>query len=85
MSGKKEAEAKSILEAKKFKTTVEYQYSDTIGTGNVISTNPVAGSLGKKDDMVKIFVSRGKEDVAVPSVVGQTKETAESKIKSGWF
>ena len=85
VSGKKEAEAKSILEAKKFKTTVEYQYSDTIETGNVISTNPVAGSLGKKDDMVKIFVSRGKEDVAVPSVVGQTKETAESKLKAAGF
>lgn len=85
VSGKKEAEAKSILEAKGFKTTVEYQFSDTIETGKVIATNPVAGSLGKKDDMVKIFVSRGKEDVAVPSVVGQSKETAESKLKAAGF
>ena len=85
VSGKKEADAKSILEAKNFKTTVEYQYSDTIEAGKVISTNPVAGSLGKKDDMVKIFVSRGKEDIAVPGVVGQTKETAEAKLKAAGF
>lgn len=85
VSGKKEAEAKSLLESKGFKTTVEYQYSDTVEAGKVISTNPVAGSLGKKDDSVKIFVSRGKEDVAVPSVVGQTKETAESKLKAAGF
>ena len=40
VSGKKEADAKSILETKGFKTAVEYQYSDTIETGKVISTNP---------------------------------------------
>ena len=83
--GKKEADAKATLESKGFKVTTEYQYSDTVETGNVVSSNPTAGSLGKKDDMVKLVISRGKEDVLVPNIVGQTQETAENKLKSIGF
>ena len=83
--GKKEADAKATLEGKGFKVTTEYQYSDTVEAGNVVSSNPVAGSLGKKDDVIKLTISRGKEDVLVPNVVGQTKETAESKLNSLGF
>jgi len=83
--GKKEANAKATLEAKGFKVTTEYQYSDTVEAGNVVSSNPTAGSLGKKDDVIKLLISRGKEDVSVPNVVGQTKETAESKLNSVGF
>lgn len=83
--GKKEADAKATLEGKGFKVTTEYQYSDTVEAGNVVSSNPVAGSLGKKDDVIKLTISRGKEDVLVPNVVGQTKETAESKLNSVGF
>lgn len=83
--GKKEADAKSTLEGKGFKVTTEYQYSDTVETGNVVSSNPTAGSLGKKDDLIKLVISRGKEDVLVPNIVGQTKATAESQLNSKGF
>ena len=54
----------------------DYDYSDTVASGKVISQSPEAGSMAKSGDKVKIIVSQGKEAVPVPDVLNKPQEEA---------
>ncbi len=76
VKGLTEKEAKDKLEDEGFKVTVKEDYSATVEKGKVISQSPGANSLGNKGDTVTITVSKGKEQVKVPSLANKTKEEA---------
>ena len=62
---------------------VNYEASDTVPTGNVISQSPEALSTDIKDRTVSVVVSSGKASpkmVAVPDVKGLNQAKAEKKL-----
>ena len=64
------------------KTSIKEEFSGTVPKGSVISQSPNVGSKAKKDDTVTLTVSKGKEQVTVPNVVGQGKSAAENALKA---
>lgn len=60
------------------------RYSDTVAAGNVITTNPGAGSAVKVGDMITIYVSQGPETslVPVPDVTGRYVEDASTALNN---
>jgi serine/threonine-protein kinase len=80
--GNSQEDAEQTLEDAGFKTEVERAYSDSVPTGDVISTSPEAGRQATKGRTVTITVSRGLEGVAVPGLVGNTQQGAEQALQS---
>ncbi len=80
--GKKQAEAKNALEDEGFKVTVVEQFSDTVDKGVVISQDPSAGVSIEAGGKVTITVSKGKDEVKVPGVIGKTEAEAMTAIEA---
>jgi serine/threonine-protein kinase len=57
------------------------QYSDTVGEGAVISTNPAKGTEVKRGDAVTVVVSKGKAPITVPNLVGQNVNDARTELQ----
>lgn len=53
---------------------------DAIAPGNVVGTDPAAGTPVEKGQTVTILVSAGKETVTMPSVVGVAEQAARDAI-----
>lgn len=73
----------SALEAQGFRTSKEYAYSDSVDEGNVIKTNPTAGSAAVKGETIVVYISKGPEDttVEVPNLLGLTKAQAKKELE----
>ena len=61
---------------------VEYQPSDTVRNGRVISQDPNRDQYVAPGATVNFVVSTGKPEVSVPSVVGSTRSDAVATLKS---
>lgn len=81
--GMTESKATSTLKSAGFTVSVEYDYSDTVEQGNVISQSPSGSSSAAAGDNVTITVSQGKKVTyaKMPNVVGLTEEAAKQAIK----
>ena len=64
-------EAADRLREAGFRSEQQREFSDTVRNGRVIETTPAEGSTVRKGSTVTLVVSRGKEKVAVPDVVGR--------------
>ena len=62
----------------------EYEYSEDVAEGNVISSSPAAGAPILPGDSVHLVVSQGEEVkmVRVPNVTGQSLESARVTLAS---
>lgn len=82
--GKNESEAAQTLQAKKLIVESDADYSDTIPEGNVISTNPPAGTEVPEGTKVKMVVSLGRKVAKsiVPDLLGMSRAEAENAIVS---
>ena len=60
-------------------------FSATIPKGYVILSSPVAGSKVKRDTTVTITVSRGIEQIALPSYLGKSGEQALNELTQAGF
>ena len=82
--GEDEATAEQTLKDKGFKVTKDYEYSDTVEAGKVISQTPEADEKKTKDTRVTIVISEGQETVLVPAdLVGKDYESyAKEKIEN---
>jgi beta-lactam-binding protein with PASTA domain/predicted Ser/Thr protein kinase len=74
-------EAADKLREAGFKSDRRREFSDTVRSGRVIETAPPEGSTVRKGSTVTLVVSRGRERVAVPGVVGETREEAERLLR----
>ena len=83
--GLKEEEALSKLETEKIEYTIERKYSDKFDKGIVMSQSVKEGNALDEDTTVKIVISKGKEKVKVPSVVGNSRETARETLEDEDF
>ncbi len=57
------------------------EWSETIDKGSVISTSPKGGSSVPHYEEIDIVVSKGRQPITVPDLLGQLAEDAVSKIK----
>jgi len=64
-----------------FKAGERREFSETVKSGRVIETSPPEGSTTRKGTTVTLVVSRGKEKVAVPDLVGSSREEAERMLQ----
>jgi eukaryotic-like serine/threonine-protein kinase len=78
-------DAKAQLEDLGFKVQVVDQASADVEKDHVIGTNPAAGAHPEKGSTVKLLVSTGPEQVAVPSVVGKQRNDAENILRDAGF
>ena len=83
--GKSQSEASRTLTSQGFVVSTSEAFSDTVAKGDVISQTPAAGTSQMKNTTVVITVSRGREQILVPSVVGSTQSTAELNMKNLGF
>ena len=74
--GKPQAVATSTLHTAGFVVNTTTATSPTVPSGTVISTNPAAGTARAKGSAVQLVVSSGKQQVTIPSLVGQTPSAA---------
>ncbi len=68
-----------------YRVVVKYvaQYDDDVAEGNIISTDPVAGTVLEEGDKVTLTYSIGPKEVTVTmvSLIGMTQSKAESTIE----
>jgi serine/threonine-protein kinase len=64
-----------------FKVTQDVVPSETIDEGLAIRTSPKEGTFAPKGSNVRLFISSGPPQVAVPSVIGQDKEDARATLE----
>ena len=81
VTGRAADDAIAQLRAKGFSVQVSHDYSDTVGEGDVIGTDPDAGVLAPRGSTVTVIVSNGPEPVTVPNVVGLTVEEATARLQ----
>ncbi len=68
-------EVQATLESLKLKPrTVKYNYHPTVPEGQVIRLDPPVGRSIKQGRSVKLFVSKGRQEVVVPSFIGKTRD-----------
>jgi serine/threonine-protein kinase len=61
------------------------EFNSTIPKGLVISTNPTNGQKVKRDTPVTILVSKGVEEVALTTYVGQSGDQAQNELTNAGF
>jgi len=81
VEGLSQAQAIKDLTRSGLKAVTDSEPSDTVRRGFVIRTVPKGGALVTKGTRVRLFVSSGPEQVAVPGVVGLTRSSAESRLE----
>lgn len=81
LAGKSEDDATKALEALQLKVTVKKDFSDSIASGSVISSEPSENATAHWGDEVTLTVSKGPETVEMPSLVGTSKDEAVKKLE----
>ncbi|MCM0664172.1 Stk1 family PASTA domain-containing Ser/Thr kinase [Coprococcus sp. B2-R-112] len=83
VTGMQYQQAQAQLENDGLVVSLEFDYSDSVGSDKVISTSPKAGSQVAKGDTITITASKGKETktTTVPNLLGQDIDDAIQMIK----
>lgn len=83
VTGMQYQQAQAQLENDGLVVSLEFDYSDSVGSDKVISTSPKAGSQVAKGDTITITASKGKETktTIVPILLGQNIDDAIQMIK----
>ena len=84
VTGKSQTVAETTLKSSGLETEVKQENSDTVEIGNVIRTEPAAGTEVSSGSTVTVVVSLGKEDtqVEVPNVIGVSENTAKKTLSN---
>jgi len=78
-----EADAETALEEVGLKLEVQREvYDDDIVAGNVVTQNPEKDEVSQKGRTVKVEISKGKENVTIPSVIGESENDAIDAIEA---
>ena len=83
--GYPEEEALEMLDEAGIPYDIEREYSDAFEEGVVISQSVRKGEEVEEGDRVKIVISKGIEEVEVPSVVDMTEENATTTLTNAGF
>lgn len=81
LAGMSQKEATALLAELSLKSEIgEEVFSEDIPVGKVISSTPGGGGKIGKDGVVKLNISKGKERITIPSLVGITPDIAIQKL-----
>lgn len=83
--GKDEDTAARMIEEAGLVPKRDFDYSDTVAQGDVISQSPEAGTPVKEGDTITYVVSQGVETVRVPDVTGRTEADARAELNAAGF
>jgi serine/threonine-protein kinase len=75
-----QAQAIEELEDRGLRATVDRRPSETVRAGLAVRTVPAAGEEVERGERVQLFISSGPEEVAVPEVIGLSRDSAEAQI-----
>ena len=78
-------DAQAALAKFPFQVSVVQQTSDSVPNGNVIGTDPSAGSQVKRGQTVRLLVSSGPAIIEVPDVTGQSQADATQTLTNASF
>jgi len=81
--GQQESQAESTLQNKGFQFTIKSDPNSSAPTGQVLQQSPPAGSMQPPGTTITLTVSGGL--VPVPSVVGDSEQTAENVLHTAGF
>ena len=81
LAGLPREQAEAQLREAGFEARVEQSFSDTVPNGRVIGTTPPGGTTIERGSTVVLDVSRGREQVEVPDVVGESEDNARSALE----
>lgn len=76
-----QSQAQALAAKKGFPLRFDADYSETITVGQVVRTNPVKGDQITHGATITVFLSKGKERYAVPSLAGRTVADAQAALK----
>jgi eukaryotic-like serine/threonine-protein kinase len=78
--GSPRAEAERRLKTAGFRVDVRREYNDNVPANRVVETSPSERSRLERGRTVTLVVSRGSRKVAVPDVVGSSRDDAEALL-----
>lgn len=59
--------------------------SDDVDKGDITRTDPEAGTKVEPGSTVQVYISSGKGDISVPSVIGDSEEEAKATLEAAGF
>lgn len=81
VSGQSVQQATTTLQAAGYTVGTQTQvYSDNVGTGSVVSTDPAAHTKADPGTRVNLNVSKGREQIEVPDLTGMTEDQAKAAL-----
>jgi beta-lactam-binding protein with PASTA domain/tRNA A-37 threonylcarbamoyl transferase component Bud32 len=80
VDGLTQSQARRKIAAVGFKVSVSREASESVPSGTATRTAPPAGTQIDKGTTVTLFISSGPQSVTVPSVVGQSQDTASAEL-----
>jgi eukaryotic-like serine/threonine-protein kinase len=81
-AGQQAATVEATLRNLGLTVTESKQYSVDVNAGDVIATDPPAGSTVHRGDGVTVVVSLGPKSFPMPNVIGQTKDAAVAYLRT---
>ena len=85
LQGQSRNEARKALSELGFEIEEERTFSDEIGENRVVESRPAAGTSLERGLPVTLVISRGKERIAVPKVVGTKEAEARTTLEDAGF
>jgi serine/threonine-protein kinase len=85
VEGLTEVQAVKELHKAELEVTTDPEFSDKVKKGFAIRTVPKEGSSITKHTRVRLLVSQGPEQVAVPDVTGLSQDSAEARLRDAHF
>ena len=86
VAGRSVADATSVLkDVNLTATTGRSEYSDTVPKGNVIGIDVADGAILRPGDPISLTISKGKEQIAVPDLVGMSWDRAKKALTDANF
>jgi serine/threonine-protein kinase len=85
VQGDSQANGAAALRQAGFQVNVQQQQSSSVMAGNVISQSPAGGTTAPASSTVTIVVAQAPTAVAVPQVVGDTRDSARRTLKAAGF
>ncbi|HEY3686583.1 MAG TPA: Stk1 family PASTA domain-containing Ser/Thr kinase [Streptosporangiaceae bacterium] len=82
VAGQPSSDAEKTLSDAGLTVETVNKHSTRVSEGDVIGTDPKAGSKVAKNSSIKMYVSSGIKQVPVPNVTGLSKAAAESKLNA---
>jgi beta-lactam-binding protein with PASTA domain/tRNA A-37 threonylcarbamoyl transferase component Bud32 len=82
VKGKTPAQARSAIEGAAFTFATREDFSESVDSGTVISSEPGTGAMAPKGSTVTAVVSKGPRPFPMPDLVGMTRGAAKDKARS---